>query len=157
MTLVKAARFFGVITVLSCVAVSAVAKAARPRRVLTVPEHVPQRVRAELKARMTQHGATMAGFVEAVVLLDRPLIQSLARPIADEEVIAPGTAPMSEGSRLLLPRDFFLEQIALSTVSRQLAAAAERGDDEGVSDRFAALTRTCVACHSSYLHGRPGS
>ncbi len=64
---------------------------------------------------------------------------------------------MSEDDRRLLPQEFFLEQIALSAIARQLAVAAEHGDEVGISDRFGSLARTCVACHSSYLHGRPGS
>jgi hypothetical protein len=26
-----------------------------------------------------------------------------------------------------------------------------------LAERFAAVTRTCVTCHSAYLHGRPES
>jgi hypothetical protein len=106
---------------------------------------------------MSHHAAAMMDFVQAVALLDRPAIQSLAEPIMDGEVIAQGAAPISEDDRRRLPQEFFLEQIALSTIARQLAVAATHGDEIGISDRFGSLARTCVACHSGYLHGRPGS
>ncbi|HVV48035.1 MAG TPA: cytochrome c [Polyangia bacterium] len=99
----------------------------------------------------------MSSFMQAVVLLDRPRIESLAEAITEQEVIAAGVEPMSESDRGLLPRDFFVEQIALSAVARQLLAAAQQQDDPGLSNRFGALASTCVGCHSSYLHGQPGS
>ncbi len=40
---------------------------------------------------------------------------------------------MSEDDRRLLPQEFFLEQIALSAIARQLAVAAEHGDEVGIS------------------------
>ena len=56
----------------------------------------------------------------------------------------------------MLPPKFFVEQDDLSAIARQLAVAAlEGGDDKALADRFSALTRTCVSCHSTYLHDRP--
>ena len=47
-------------------------------------------------------------------------------------------------------------QDALAAAARQLAAAAvDGGDDKVLAERFAMLTRTCVGCHSTYLHDRP--
>jgi len=87
--------------------------------------------------------------------LDRPTIRILAGRIADEEVIARvGAAGASK--RPPLPREFFVAQDELSVNARQLAVAAkEGGDDRSIAERFAAVTRTCVTCHSAYLHGRP--
>ena len=156
MTPVRARRFLGALTILS-LAGTGVAESIKPRRALPAPEHLPQRVQADVKVRMTSHAATMSSFLQAIVLLDRPRIESLGGQVAEHEVIAAGTTPMSESSRALLPRDFFTEQIALSAISRQLVTAARQQDDQGLSNRFAALAGTCVGCHSSYLHGRPGS
>jgi hypothetical protein len=104
---------------------------------------------------MARHGETMSNLVRSVVLLDRPAIRILAVRIADEEVIAGGGAP-PDPKRPLLPREFFAAQQELSTSARQLAVAAkEGGDDKVVAERFAAVTKTCVTCHSAYLHGRP--
>ena len=37
--------------------------------------------------------------------------------------------------------------------AQRLALAAAGTDDKALADAFATVTRTCVACHSSYLHG----
>jgi hypothetical protein len=105
---------------------------------------------------MGRHGETMSSLVRSVVLLDRPTIRALATRIADEEVIARSDKAVLERRKLDLPPEFFEEQNTLSGVARELAAAAaDGGDDEKLSERFSALTRTCVSCHSVYLHGRP--
>jgi cytochrome c556 len=131
------------------------AAAVGPTQSLPLPEHITQDARAEVKARMARHGETMSSLVRAVVLLDRPTIRTLATRIADEEVIARAGAG-GQQKPPALPREFFAAQDDLSTNARQLAAAAvEGGDDRVLSERFAAVTRTCVTCHSIYLHGRP--
>lgn len=156
MTSVGFARLLGGLALLP-LSGAGVTEMNKPRRALPAAEHLPQRLQAEVKARTTDHAATMSNFMQAVVLLDRARIESLARSAAEEEVITAGASPMSESSRALLPHDFFTEQIALSAIARQLATAAQTQDDQALSNRFAALTSTCVGCHSSYLHGRPGS
>ena len=126
-----------------------------PAQRLPPPDHVSPETRTDIKARMARHGETMSGLVRSVVLLDRPTIRILAGRIADEEVIARvGAAGASK--RPPLPREFFVAQEELSVNARQLAVAAkEGGDDHSIAERFAAVTRTCVTCHSAYLHGRP--
>ena len=104
---------------------------------------------------MGQHGTTMQNLVRAVVLIDRPTIRVLATRIADEEIVA-RTPGAREGQRPLLPPKFFVEQDDLAATARQLAVAAvDGGDDKALADRFSALTRTCVGCHSTYLRDRP--
>jgi hypothetical protein len=127
-------------------------KPAAPVRRLPAPEHVSAEAQQQLKARMGQHGVTMENLVRAVVLLDRPTVRVLATRIADQEIIArAGTR-----EKPVLPPDFFAEQEDLAAAARQLAAAAvDGGDDRVLANRFAAVTQTCVGCHSSYLHGRP--
>ena len=125
-----------------------------PAQRLPNPDHVTPELQAEVKARMARHGETMSTLVRSVVLLDRNTINVLATRIADEELIA---RVGSEPKRPPLPRDFFAAQDELSQSARQLAAAAVAGkDDKLLADRFAAVTRTCITCHSAYLHGRPG-
>jgi hypothetical protein len=103
---------------------------------------------------MARHGETMSNLVRSVVLLDRPIIRILATRIADEEVIA-RVGSGREQRRPPVPRDVLLAQDELSGSARQLAAAAvEGGDDKILAERFAAVTKTCVTCHSAYLHGR---
>jgi hypothetical protein len=123
---------------------------------LRTPEHVSAETRTELDARMARHGAVMSNLVRAVVLLDRPTIRVLAGRIADEEVIAHAARSPHARPPLSLPREFFIEQTKLAGAARDLAVAATDGaDDRVLAERFAAVTSTCVACHSSYLHGRP--
>ena len=129
------------------------AEVPAPAQRLPPPEHIPQDTRTEIKARMARHGETMSGLVRSVVLLDRPTVRILATRVADEEVIARAG---NGQKRPPLPQDVFAAQEELSTSARQLAAAAiEGGDDKILAERFAAVTRTCIACHSAYLHGRP--
>lgn len=123
---------------------------------LRIPDHIPSPTRTELAARMGQHGETMSGLVRAVVLLDRPAIRTLAGRIADEEILAQTGKPRRDRRPLPLPREFPAEQTRLSLAARDLAVAAKEGtDDRALAERFAALTSTCVTCHSVYLHGRP--
>jgi hypothetical protein len=123
---------------------------------LPPPDHISQQASAEIQARMARHGEVVSNLVRAVVLLDRPTIRTLATRIADEEVIARAGAT-GEPRQLALPSEFFTIQDELATDARKLAeTAAEGGDDHLLAERFAALTRTCVSCHTVYLHGRPG-
>ena len=78
--------------------------------------------------------------------------------MADDEAIARAGSnnSIAERRQLNLPPEFFAEQSALSVAARELAATAvDGGNDEELAHRFSALTRTCVGCHSVYLHGRP--
>ena len=123
---------------------------------LGVPEHLTPETRAALAARMGRHAEVMSNLVRAVILIDRPTVRALASRIADEEVIAQTNNPPPEPGSLVLPRQFLGAQTDLATEARALAiAAGDRGDDQVLAQRFAALTTTCVSCHSVYLHGRP--
>jgi hypothetical protein len=145
---------FALAALLVVAAAHAASDAPVPAQRLPAPEHVSPEARAEVKARMARHGETMSNLVRAVVLLDRPTIRVLATRIADEEVIA--RVGSGDQKRPALPRDFFAAQDELSAGARQLAAAAVAGgDDKVLAERFASVTRSCVTCHSAYLHGRP--
>jgi hypothetical protein len=129
---------------------------ARARLHLLAPENVPPDARGEVRARMTQHAASMSTLVRAVILLDRPTISRVALRIADEEWLARGRSPELDTLRPLLPKAFFVEQETLRTTARALADAAVQGKpDEALADHFAAVTRTCVRCHGAYLHELP--
>jgi len=146
---------FGLAVLLVVAAAHAAPDAPAPAQRLPAPEHVSPDARAEVKARMARHGEAMSSLVRAVVLLDRPTIRVLATRIADEELIA-RAGSTGEQKRPALPRDFFVAQDELSAGARQLAAAAVAGgDDKALAERFAAVTRSCVTCHSAYLHGQP--
>ena len=145
-----------VVVLLSSVAGAAAApKPPAPVQRLPAPEHVDAKTRQEIKARMGQHATTMQNLVKAVVLLDRPTVRVMASRIADEEVVA-RTSVKGDKQAPTLPAKFFAEQDALAAAARQLAAAAvDSGDDKTLAEHFATLTKTCIGCHSAYLHDRP--
>ncbi len=144
----------GALTTLLFVPGARAAPPAAPAQHLPAPEHVTPDTRTEMKARMARHGETMSNLVRSVVLLDRPTIRILATRIADEEVIA-RIGSGREAKRPPLPRDVLVAQDELSGSARQLAiAAVEGGDDKILAERFGAVTKTCVSCHSAYVHGR---
>ncbi len=148
-----AGAFCGLMTLSS---IGGAAERPSAARHLRPPEHVTTTTQTELTARMAQHGETMANLVRAVVLLDRPTIRVLANRIADEEVVAHASKSPHEPVPLSLPREFLLQQTRLTVAARDLAAAVVQGADDGVlGERFAAVTSTCIACHSAYLHGQP--
>lgn len=123
---------------------------------LLPPENVAASTRAELQGRMGRHGNTMSTLVRAVVLLDRPTISTMAQRIADEELLARADSKGMDPWRPLLPKGFFLEQDALRSSAGALARAAAQGEADSVlADRFGDMTRTCVRCHSAYLHDLP--
>lgn len=156
MTRSKMRRSLSVVLSIVIPGVAIAASAPQVATKLPPPDHVSAETRAELRSRMGFHGQTMSSLVQAVVLLDRPSIRVLATRIADTEVVA-RTEEVSRAHRTLaLPERYFLEQKHLAEAARNLAVtAAGDGDDAALADRFAALTRTCVGCHSAYLHGTP--
>src|SRR3954471_15920816 len=113
---------------------------AEPAGSRATDDKVSDAARAELRARMGQHGNTMSTLVRAVVLLDRPTVTTLAGRIADAEVVARVEAGGKGSPPTLLPKDFFLEEDRLRDAARDLAAAAaHREPDAVLADRFAAL------------------
>lgn len=123
---------------------------------LRPPEHITADTRAELASRMGRHGETMSSLVRSVVLLDRARVRVLAGRIAEEEIIAKTIGGTGGRRPMALPREFSAQQARLVAAARDLAVAAvEGGEDMVMADRFAAVTKTCVACHSIYVHGWP--
>jgi hypothetical protein len=168
-SLVRPARFglglpLALITLIASIAFAASAafavptqagpKSARPPAVrLPTPDNLSATTRAEVRGRMSRHGNTMSNLVRALVLLDRPTIATLAGRIADEEVVARVEGGGTDKLRALLPKEFFVEESSLQTNARDLAAAAASTQaDSELADKFSAVAKTCVACHSVYLH-----
>jgi len=127
---------------------------ARPPAVrLPAPDNLSATTRAEVRGRMGRHGNTMSNLVRALVLLDRPTISTLAGRIADEEIVARVEGGGTDRLKTLLPKEFFAEESSLQASARDLAAAAANKEADSVmADRFATVAKTCVACHSIYLH-----
>ena len=154
----RTSMIWGVLVTLlaaGAVAAAPTPKLPPPARGLPAPDHLSPQARQEVKARMGQHAVTMQSLIRAVVLLDRPTIRVMANRIADEEVVA-RTSGTRDKKAPELPQKFFVEQGQLAATARQLASAAvDGGDDKLLGERFSALSRTCVGCHSTYVHDRP--
>ena len=147
-------RGLGLAGLLSVPAVGLVVGPLDAKAQAPIAVRVNTETRAKLSARMGRHGRVMEQLVRSVVLLDRPTIRVLAERIADEETLSRAGSSVSERRRLALSPELAAEQTQLHSVARQLAAAAVATSDDGeLADRFAALTRTCVSCHSVYMHG----
>jgi hypothetical protein len=147
----------GSVLVLVLLALSGATHAGTQSRPLAVrlpaPDNLSAAMRAEVRARMSRHGNTMSNLVRALVLLDRPTITNLAVRIADEEVVARTEGGAPDRLKSLLPKEFFVQASTLQTSARDLAASAANKDADSVmADRFAVVAKTCVACHSVYLH-----
>jgi hypothetical protein len=147
----------GVALIIGALGLTAVALAAEkaPLRRLPAPEKANPTARAAIRDRMARHGNTMTNLMKAVVLLDRPTISTLALRIADEEVVARTEGGATEKLRAQLPKAFLDEQDQLRNTARALAVAVTQLEaDTDLADRFGALARTCVTCHSVYLGWR---
>ncbi len=156
MAMIKSTARMSLLALALVPGISAASDSPKAATHLGPPDYVAPETRAELDSRMARHGAVMSNLVRAVVLLDRPTIRVLAGRIADEEVVAHAARSPHAPAPLSLPREFFVEQTRLAGAARDLAvAAADGADDRVLAERFAAVTGTCVGCHSSYLHGRP--
>jgi hypothetical protein len=103
---------------------------------------------------MKDHKADMSALTFAVVLLDRPGAERLARSIAASPRLARPSERPDELNSLLPPR-FFELQDQLRRRADDLAAAARSGDDAAMAKAYGALSETCVACHATYLN--PGA
>lgn len=123
-------------------------------------EDLPMEARMALTARMASHGEAMTLLLGSVVCLEHDDAEFLATQIAEEPKIDRPDAGDTDSFNALLPRSFFDYQDALYASVAQVATAARRHQDMELAKAFGALTGTCVACHSAYLHdeldGKPG-
>jgi hypothetical protein len=124
---------------------------AAGRESLPVPERIPAAMLQVLKTKMGRHDLQMRALTSRVVLLDDDGVARAAGEVFDEPAIArPLTGDELNG---VLPERFFVLQDEMRQRARQLVRASEKHDRAAVADDFAALSRTCVACHEVYLRG----
>ncbi len=124
----------------------------KPASDLPPREDLPPEAREMLNARMLRHGEQMTVLMASVVLLDYGVTEMLASALADEPPLG-RPAPGEKGTlNALLPPAFFTHQDELAIHARALAAAAKGRDDQRLVEAFAAVAKTCVGCHSVYLH-----
>lgn len=115
-------------------------------------QELPFEAREMLESRMLRHGQEMTALMVGVLLLDYDLSYTYAASFADEPKL--GRPAVGEKGTLsaLLPAEFFVHQDTLGIAARQLAAASLAKDDARMVDAFAAVAKSCVGCHSAYLH-----
>jgi hypothetical protein len=118
---------------------------------LARPAAIPPAMLGILKNKMGRHDLQMKALMTRVVLLDDDGVARAAGELFDEPSVARPVA----GDELngLLPERFFVLQDELRTRARQLVAASARHDRAAVANEFAALSKTCLACHEVYLRG----
>lgn len=105
-----------------------------------------------LAGRMMRHGEEMTALMLHVLLLDYDVAGLLASDLAREPKLG-RPAPTEKGTlNALLPAKFFVYQDQLESSAAALALAAEAKDDRKLVDAFGAVARSCVGCHSTYLH-----
>ena len=119
------------------------------REHLAEPASIPPSARQILKSKMGRHDVQMRALMSRVVLLDDDGIARTAGEIFDEPALARPLAGDELNS--LLPARFFDLQDELRSHARRLVMASERHDRAAVAEEFAALAKSCVACHDVYL------
>jgi hypothetical protein len=121
------------------------------REELVKPERIPAAMARVIATKMARHDLQMRTLVSRVVLLDDDGIARAAGEIFDEPALA---RPLA-GDELngLLPERFYVLQDEMRKQTRQLVVASGRHDRAAVANEFAALMKTCIACHDVYLHG----
>jgi hypothetical protein len=124
----------------------------KPAQHLPPPGYLPAAARALLGERMEQHAEGITDLITSVVLLDHEAAADVARDIADGPRIARPLPGQSDALNASLPKRFFDLQDELHERARAVATAAAARDDRKLAQSFAALTQTCVACHSAYLN-----
>jgi hypothetical protein len=121
---------------------------------LAEPAALPPAARQILRTKMGRHDLQMRALMSRVVLLDDDGIARAAGEIFDEPALA---RPLgADELNSLLPARFFDLQDELRTRARRLVAASGRHDRAAVAEEFAALAKSCVACHDVYLR-EPGA
>lgn len=117
---------------------------------LPEPEYLSPLARAQLHGRMQRHGALMGDLTRAVVLLEFPRVEALARDVADEPKLARGEGEEQDALSAALAPDFYTYETRLRTHAAALAEAAQAQDPEALGRHFGDLARTCVGCHVAY-------
>jgi hypothetical protein len=118
---------------------------------LPEPASLPPAARQVLRSKMGRHDTQMRRLVSAVIVLDDDAVARVAGEIFDEPALARPVA----GDELdgMLPERFFVLQDDLRSRARALVIATQQRNRAALADEFAALTKSCVTCHDTYLSG----
>lgn len=131
--------------------------AAAPKKGLEAPSYLSPLARQLLKTRMLRHSSDTLALVQSVLLLDHQTAQRLATELASEPRLTRPLAGAEDDLNASLPERFFVLQDELRSRALDLAEAARQPDNVQLAERLGELTKTCVACHASYLEPRPGT
>jgi hypothetical protein len=123
-----------------------------PKPELAPREDLPVEAHEVLRVRMMRHGDQMGAMMLAVVLLDYEVVRLLTDALLREPNLGRPTPDDKHSLNALLPASFFVHQDALRKAAQELARAAEQTDDQKLVAAFNGVSRTCVDCHSAYLH-----
>jgi hypothetical protein len=118
---------------------------------LARPAAIPPAMLGVIKSKMGRHDAQMKALMSRVVLLDDDGVARAAGELFDE----PSLARPIAGDELngLLPERFFVLQDEIRQQARRLVIASTHHDRAAVANEFAAMSKTCIACHEVYLRG----
>jgi hypothetical protein len=118
---------------------------------LPTSQSMPNAARQVVRSKMDRHDAQMKALISRVVLLDDDGVARVAGEIFDEPAIA---RPIG-GAELdgLIPERFFVLQDELRARARQLVIASGNHDRDAIANEFAAVAKSCVACHEVFVHG----
>jgi len=122
---------------------------------LPEPAAISPLARQIIRQRMDRHGDQLELLLAAVLMLNRPLVETLASDIAATPKLA--NLGGADGALLnaTLPPRFFALQDQLGSQAKRLAEAARTRSDPAMAAAFGELTATCVKCHSVYLGDSP--
>jgi Cytochrome C' len=125
---------------------------ATPTPALPVREDLPVEAHEVLASRMMRHGDQMSAMMLAVVLLDYEVVRLLTSKMISEPLLGRPAAGDEHSLNGMLPASFFVHQDQMLAATRTLAAAAAQTDDLKLVAAFNDVSRSCVGCHSAYLH-----
>jgi len=115
-------------------------------------DELPPEAKSMLSARMMRHGEHMTALMFHVLLLDYDVAGLLASDLAREPKLGRPAPNEKDTLNALLPAKFFVHQDELAVSATALAEAAAARDDRKLVEAFGAVAKSCVGCHSVYLH-----
>ncbi len=126
----------------------------RPASALHFPRagSLPLAARDALALRMSNHASDLERLLAAALTLNHQLAEDAANKLAASPRIERPRAGDLDSLSALLPARFFDLQDQLARQAQTVAKAAHLRDDRLLAKSMGALTETCVACHSVYLH-----
>ena len=113
---------------------------------------LPALARELLLDTMWNHGEAMENLLWSALMLDHDMTQVNVQQILTTPRLS---RPVTEAGETLndsLPPEFFELQDQMYAAAQQLADASRERNDVGTAAAYGDLARTCISCHSVYLH-----